>query len=283
VQDGAVPGWAQGTFCDSANSIGCTPDKRLVAYCDLSKWDGSLPSGYQYFEDPSVGGGLQQMDFCPAFTTIFRFEVGTDVKVLDCYDSNLNLAWVRMKGEVFGTDSRCIEHASGARPVCLEVICGKYGQDAGKVVLVVEGGERIRCSFAGEVLRLPSDTDIICPSFEQTCPESICPANCAGRGICDYTLSPARCECFDRSDTSPFCSGSPHSFAPTTSPAPTESASPTTSPTVSPWSTQSPTTSGSPVCCRNCFQRGCVLILLFVICIHSMAHFSADARRDSAD
>ena len=52
MEGGAVPGWARGTFCDSANSIGCTPDKRLVAYCDLSRWDGSLPSGYQYFEDP---------------------------------------------------------------------------------------------------------------------------------------------------------------------------------------------------------------------------------------
>lgn len=207
------------------------------------------------------------MDFCPAFTTIFRFEVGDDVKILDCHDSNLNTAWVHIQGEVFGADSRCIEHASGARPLCLEVICGQYGQEAGKVVLVVEGGERRRCSFAGEVVRLPSGADVICPSFEQTCPESICPANCAGRGICDYTLSPARCECFDRSDTSPFCSGSPHSFAPTISPMPTESASPTPLPTVSPRPTESPTTSGSPSCCRNCLLLGSILIFPFVILV----------------
>jgi hypothetical protein len=24
-----------------------------------------LPSGYQYFDDVTIGGGLQQMDFCP--------------------------------------------------------------------------------------------------------------------------------------------------------------------------------------------------------------------------
>jgi len=33
----------------------------------------------------------------------------------------------------------------------------------------------------------------------------ICPANCSGRGRCDFTLSTPQCECFDRSDTSPLC------------------------------------------------------------------------------
>jgi len=215
----------------------------------------------------SVGGGLQQMDFCPAFTTIFRFEMEDGVHTLDCNDPNLNGAWVQVKGEVFGQDSRCIQHVSGARPLCLEVICGKYAQDAGKVVLVVEGGKRMRCSYAGEILRLPTGTDVICPPFEETCPESICPANCAGRGICDYTLSPAQCECFDRSDTSPFCSESPWSFAPTISPAPTISASPTAAPTISPKPTESLQTrsSGPPAWYCSYFQRGCIVLLLLVI------------------
>lgn len=37
IQRGSVAPWAQGTFCDSATSIGCTPDKHMVAYCDISK------------------------------------------------------------------------------------------------------------------------------------------------------------------------------------------------------------------------------------------------------
>ena len=95
---------------------------------------------------------------------------------------------------------------------------------------------------------------------------SICPANCAGRGICDYTLSPAQCECFDRSDTSPFCSESPWEFAPTISPAPTISASPTASPTISRRPTESlEASSGSPACYYGYFQRGCVVLLLLVI------------------
>lgn len=111
------------------------------------------------------------MDFCPAYTTIFRFELGNDARVLDCLDPHLNRAWVHKKGEIFGNDSRCIQHASGVRPLCLEVICGQYGTDAGKVVLVEEGGRRRRCSYAGQKLRLSTGTDVICPPFEQTCPE----------------------------------------------------------------------------------------------------------------
>jgi hypothetical protein len=51
IQDGKVPSWGEGIFCNSASSIGCTPDKELVAYCDISKWDANLPSGYQYFDE----------------------------------------------------------------------------------------------------------------------------------------------------------------------------------------------------------------------------------------
>ena len=111
------------------------------------------------------------MDFCPAYTTIFRLELGNDVSVLDCNDSSLNTAWVHIRGEIFGENSKCIQHASGDRPLCMEVICGQYGEDAGKVVLVAEGGRRMTCSYAGQVLRLPTGTQVICPSFEQTCPE----------------------------------------------------------------------------------------------------------------
>ncbi|KAL7534587.1 hypothetical protein ACHAXR_005971 [Thalassiosira sp. AJA248-18] len=241
IQNSTLPKWAEGTFCNDSASIGCTPDKHLVAYCDISQWGGNLPSGYQYFDDPSTGGGLQQRDFCPAYSTIFRFESGEDILVLDCTDPELNGAWVNMAGEVYGEDSRCIEHASGYRPLCLEIKCIEDGEDAGKVI-VVGDGDSLTCSYAGEVLQFPSGTEVICPSFEQTCPESICPANCAGRGICDYSLSPAQCKCFDQTDTSPFCSASPLSFPPTVSPVPTQGGSPSVAPTPSPMTSSSPPT-----------------------------------------
>ena len=111
------------------------------------------------------------MDFCPAYTTIFRFEVDDNVRVLDCTDPKLDGAWVEKGDEVFGEDSRCIEHASGVRPLCLEHVCGQYGNEAGKVILVTDGGKRLICQYEDQVLRLPSGVDVICPPFEQICPE----------------------------------------------------------------------------------------------------------------
>ena len=36
IQQSRVPKWAAGTFCDNGKSVGCTPDKKLIAYCDIS-------------------------------------------------------------------------------------------------------------------------------------------------------------------------------------------------------------------------------------------------------
>jgi hypothetical protein len=72
IQDGEVPAWAEGTFCGSGSSIGCTPDKELVAYCNLSTWNNNLPSGYQYFDDP-VSANLKL--FHPRTDFFTRFAV----------------------------------------------------------------------------------------------------------------------------------------------------------------------------------------------------------------
>lgn len=108
------------------------------------------------------------MDFCPSFTTLFKFD---NTNILDCTNTELNDVWLESGDEVFGENSKCIQQSSGVRPLCLETVCGEYGDETGKVVLVAEDGQRIRCSYTGEELRLPSGSKVICPSFAQTCPE----------------------------------------------------------------------------------------------------------------
>ena len=72
IQRGKVPEWAEGTFCQSPSSIGCTPDKHLVAYCDISKWDGNLPSGYQCKHEQSCWSLFNQMSSHYAHTILHR-------------------------------------------------------------------------------------------------------------------------------------------------------------------------------------------------------------------
>jgi len=242
IQDGQVPKWGEEFFCNSPEAIGCTPDKHLLAYCDISRWDANLPSGYQYYDEgANIAGGLSQMDFCSSYSTIFRFEAKSkedeakskeeDIVVLDCTNPKIDDSWVELRDEVYGASSRCIDDSYGIRPMCLNVICGETGRDAGKVILETESGKQGRCEYTGQVLRLPGGSDVICPSFAQICPESVCPGLCSGRGECDYTQSPPRCSCFDREDTSPHCNGtSVYEYPPTISPSPTISPEPTFSP-----------------------------------------------------
>lgn len=89
----------------------------------------------------------------------------------------------------------------------------------------------------------------------------ICPANCSGRGRCDFTLSTPQCECFDRSDTSPLCLSSPFSFAPTISPAPTLSARPSVSPTITPRPTEA---NSSSSIMRSDVALGSMMVLLLL-------------------
>ena len=90
----------------------------------------------------------------------------------------------------------------------------------------------------------------------------ICPANCSGRGRCDFTLSTPQCECFDRSDTSPLCLLSPFSFAPTISPAPTLSARPSVSPTITPRPTEA---NSSSVIKSDVVLLGSMMVLLILL------------------
>ena len=55
-----------------------TSDMALVAYCNLAKWNSDLPSGYQYFDDVTIGGGFQQMDFCPVYSILYTFDATDD-------------------------------------------------------------------------------------------------------------------------------------------------------------------------------------------------------------
>jgi len=45
-----------------------------------------------------------------------------------------------------------------------------------------------------------------CPSLRSL----ICPANCAGKGLCDWGLKDPECVCFDKTDKSPMCLNSPN-------------------------------------------------------------------------
>lgn len=87
-------------------------------------------------------------------------------------------------GEYYGSDSRCIETDGSRRySLCLKTRCNKQ---IGKVEITA-GGQLRTCQYDGEVHTVYGDIRIKCPKATLVCPELFCPANCAGRGVCEYS------------------------------------------------------------------------------------------------
>ena len=107
-------------------------------------------------------------------------------------------------GEVFSSDSKCFDTTTSS--ICLQAKCN---ENTHKVEIIYQGNEYI-CSHSGEKIELPNsiskeNTIIECPKIETICPNIICPANCSGKGMCDYSSDVPICICDDPYDTSPGC------------------------------------------------------------------------------
>lgn len=111
-------------------------------------------------------------------------------------------------GEVFGTHSKCFDTTTSS--ICLYSNCNPHTH---KIEIYYNENEYI-CNHPGQKIHLLSNyhnnnhnNDIIieCPKIETVCPNIICPANCSGKGMCDYSLDVPICICDDPYDTSPGC------------------------------------------------------------------------------
>mmetsp|Transcript_324 Transcript_324/g.780 ORF Transcript_324/g.780 Transcript_324/m.780 type:complete len:819 (+) Transcript_324:199-2655(+) len=223
VENGVVPSHGKGYFCAQRNTFGCSfgnSHKMACTIIDFSNHETSIPAAYQYFPSTPSYGGPVQADFCPIFSTSYAISLldTTTPDDLDCtnpannklINSVSNLHW-----EQYGTDSRCFETDLG-KPICYQRQCIKDEN----IVKVFVRDTWHTCSYDFEVIKPYEsilgllDFTFTCPRLSAVCPDLFCPANCSGRGICEFKVdesnpkSPPRasCKCFDESDTSPGCS-----------------------------------------------------------------------------
>lgn len=107
-----------------------------------------------------------------------------------------------LAGEVYSVKSRCFVSNTPAS-VCLESYCNTVDL---KIDIVVE--EKVfQCDYEGQTLDLSHGYSVVCPRFSVVCPHLACPANCSGKGVCDYCLNIPQCVCDDPFDESTGCFG----------------------------------------------------------------------------
>jgi len=206
-----VPDYGRGFFCTKANGRGCSPSHHFKMGCtvvDYSIFSGNkIPvEEFQYFPGEPELGGPEQADYCPLYSSPYK----NDVHDLDCRNSD-NGNGLGIFSESYSENSMCFETNSGESR-CYEAKCIK---DEFSMEVNIRG-EHHTCSKDFQELSVKvSDTGLLpititCPRLSSACPDMFCPANCAGRGICNYTAivngtTRPKCTCFNESDSSAGC------------------------------------------------------------------------------
>lgn len=209
INGGEMPSYSKGFFCNTPSSMSqsliaftCTATHASIGYCDL--FDFNLdplsprllpPLEFKYFDQLMSPVFFNRADYCP-----------TSVKMdqLDCR--------VYPDGSP-AEDGLCIDIDFGNIGVPTSVQCANFRCDESLKKLQIKtpfSDDFLTCEHDFQMLDHPNfeNTKIQCPRLAVMCPDFACPANCSGKGVCDYSAFPPKCNCFDTEDTSARCSKS---------------------------------------------------------------------------
>jgi len=160
-------------FCGGAETEGCTDDLTRKAACQRIDYDADLPTEYQYFGSPSLGGFDSFLDYCPTYEA-------KPGKL--CTDDDKQ-------------NSRCMlgQKGGGKLPLCLPIACVI---NEGKLKVQVDG-TWMTCESDGQHLAYEHEASyVICPYARRLCPTFHCPGNClaqGGVGVCEANSGTCLC------------------------------------------------------------------------------------------
>ncbi len=106
-----------------------------------------------------------------------------------------------LAGEMYSENSRCFE--TNINAVCLESYCNSVDN---KIDIVI-GGKVHQCDYEGQLVDVDMGYYVRCPRLAVVCPHLVCPANCSGKGVCDYCAEEPQCICDIVFDESEGCFG----------------------------------------------------------------------------
>ena len=161
-------GWptGEGYFCSVQGEAGCSYDRTAIGSCEFRSWS-TIPTKYQYFEEPRKGGPIEIADYCPfTYPTFYcdgdvaaqKSSYGDVVgKTSRCFMSKLSN--IPLLGYFQPTAPKCYPHHCVSRST-LAVQLGSYWY------VCPDGGNISRAvNFVG-TLYCPQ-TDLLCGTLQE--------------------------------------------------------------------------------------------------------------------
>ena len=167
-------------FCDSATLPRCDYTYTKKGACDLYSGTTLIPSLYQYFNDPYIGGADEFVDYCP---------VVVPDPMNDCTGT---ISSPEVNNEVYGEtvcpDCRCIEgtfvSSIASTPPRPHTSCHKVTCE-GSVATITIGLEVAKCLPDGQDTTIRGYQGVVhCPTSDILCRPPPCYNNCHGHGKC---------------------------------------------------------------------------------------------------
>jgi leishmanolysin len=176
---------AIGEFCQTANSVyKCTYDRKAVGECDLTTYTSNLPSYYQYFAQPTVGGSLETADFCPVIQSLqdtICQSISSTVYVEDTYGVDSRCFEVQYDGSA---DAGCYRHRCTSTTTVQAYVRGNWVDCPYGTTITVNGSPTLRYAIRCGFLDQPPDSRVI----ELSVSRLQCPS--ASENFCVTKLSP---------------------------------------------------------------------------------------------
>lgn len=179
--------WNSRYICSDASQDACTADRNAKGYCNIAMYSASIPAGFQYFQDPTVGGRDTYADYCPFYRA---YSNG------DCRNIGLTLTTIDTDNwlEVAGASSKCFQsslskkgsNSASLRPTCYQVL----GCTSSALRLSI-GDNTVDCPLAGgEVTVSGLRGKLQCPDTgARLC--QLMQNKCSGAGV---LLSTGKCQ-----------------------------------------------------------------------------------------
>ena len=176
-------------FCvDQTRAPACDFEHIRKGTCNLSTFTQSLPSEYQYFTSPAMGGSDAYIDFCPIVKPYTNGDCRDPTTVLLSQDY----------GEEAGYDARCVSGTYSKSGNTMEHVGCHKVSCSGTTATVTIGGIQVVCPSDGGDVTVTGFSGVVhCPPNAALCATVPCVNDCKGLGYCSNSV----CVCDDGSSS----------------------------------------------------------------------------------